>query len=215
MADVVVVGAGVIGAACAEALTARGADVTVIDRGDPAAGTTASGEGNVLVSDKGPGPELDLALASRRRWPELLADLAGELGAELAGIEWEAKGGLVVATTPGGAAALTGFAAGQRAAGVDARPLTAGEAAELEPHLTKDFALAMHYPQDAQVQPVLAATTLLAAVRRRCARWCGTRCTTVTTSARSAATTPRCRPPPWSSPPRPAPYSSAPAASGS
>ncbi len=167
MADVVVVGAGVIGAACAEALTARGADVTVIDRGDPAAGTTASGEGNVLVSDKGPGPELDLALASRRRWPELLADLAGELGAELAGIEWEAKGGLVVATTPGGAAALTGFAAGQRAAGVDARPLTAGEAAELEPHLTKDFALAMHYPQDAQVQPVLAATTLLAAVRRR------------------------------------------------
>jgi D-hydroxyproline dehydrogenase subunit beta len=163
VADVVVVGAGVIGAACAEALSARGARVTVLDRGDPAAGTTASGEGNVLVSDKPPGPELDLALDSRRRWPELLARLAGELGD--AEVEWEAKGGLVVAT--GEAAGLAGFAAAQRTAGVDAVELTAAEAAELEPHLTDDFALAMHYPQDAQLQPVLAATILLTAVRRR------------------------------------------------
>lgn len=160
-----VVGAGVIGAACAEALSARGARVTVLDRGDPAAGTTASGEGNVLVSDKPPGAELDLALDSRRRWPDLLARLADELGASATEVEWDAKGGLVVATA--GASGLAGFAAAQRAAGVEAVEVTAGEAAELEPHLTKDFALAMHYPQDAQLQPVLAATTLLTAVRRR------------------------------------------------
>ncbi|WP_181787112.1 FAD-dependent oxidoreductase, partial [Streptomyces phytophilus] len=53
--DVVVVGAGVIGAACAEALTAAGHSVAVLDRGAPASGTTAAGEGNVLVSDKAPG----------------------------------------------------------------------------------------------------------------------------------------------------------------
>lgn len=78
--DVVVVGAGVIGAACAEALSARGLRVTVLDRGAPAAGTTAAGEGNVLVSDKAPGPELELAKASRRIWPELLDGLRAELG---------------------------------------------------------------------------------------------------------------------------------------
>lgn len=157
------VGAGVIGAACAEALSARGARVLVLDRGDPAAGTTASGEGNVLVSDKPPGAELDLALDSRRRWPGLLAGLADELGT--AEVEWDPKGGLVVATAE--ATGLAGFAAAQRTAGVQSVEVSPAEAAELEPHLTKEFALAVHYPQDAQLQPVLATTTLLTAVRRR------------------------------------------------
>ncbi|MGH3712272.1 MAG: NAD(P)/FAD-dependent oxidoreductase [Micromonosporaceae bacterium] len=161
--DVVVVGAGVIGAACAEALSARGVRVTVLDRGAPAAATSASGEGNVLVSDKAPGPELALAQASRRRWPELLAalDLAP------AAVEWDSKGGLVVATTDASAAALAGFADAQRAAGVDARPVARDEAVALEPHLTRELAYAVHYPEDAQLQPVLATTALLAAVRRR------------------------------------------------
>ena len=48
--DIVVVGAGVIGAACAHALTVAGLRVTVLDRGAPASATTASGEGNVLVT---------------------------------------------------------------------------------------------------------------------------------------------------------------------
>ena len=163
--DVAVVGAGVIGAACAEALSARGLRVLVVDRGGPAAGTTSAGEGNVLVSDKAPGPELDLALASRREWPLLLARLADELGPELAEAEWEDKGGVVVATTDPGP--LAAFAATQRSAGVDARVIDRDAALELEPHLTPRVTGAVHYPDDAQLQPVLAATTLLAAVRAR------------------------------------------------
>jgi glycine/D-amino acid oxidase-like deaminating enzyme len=158
--DVVVVGAGVIGAACAEALSAAGLRVTVLDRGPLGAGTSAAGEGNVLVSDKGPGPELDLALASLRRWPDLLADLGAD-------VEWDAKGGLVVATGEAAASALADFAATQRAAGVDARPVTPAEAFDLEPHLTRAVVAAVHYPQDAQLQPVLVTKALLAAVRRR------------------------------------------------
>ncbi|MFB9905934.1 NAD(P)/FAD-dependent oxidoreductase [Allokutzneria oryzae] len=165
--DVVVVGAGVIGAACAEALTAHGIRVLVLDRAAPAAGTTASGEGNVLVSDKEPGPELGLAQASRRRWPTLLAELREELGPSAAEVEWDPKGGLVVATTADAAQPLATFAAAQREAGVDARPISTSEAAELEPHLTKAVTAAVHYPEDAQLQPVLATTTLLAAVRKR------------------------------------------------
>ncbi|MGW5646983.1 NAD(P)/FAD-dependent oxidoreductase [Saccharopolyspora sp. NPDC003752] len=162
--DIVVVGAGIVGAACAEALSAAGYVVDVLDRGAPAAGTTASGEGNVLVSDKPPGAELRLAQASRRRWPELERGLRDELGADF---EWEPKGGVVAATTVDGAEALTAFAAQQRDAGVDARVLPSGAVFELEPHLTRDTVLAVHYPEDAQVQPVLAASALLAAVRRR------------------------------------------------
>ncbi|NUT97426.1 MAG: FAD-binding oxidoreductase [Saccharothrix sp.] len=158
--DVVVVGAGIVGAACAEALTAAGLRVLVLDRGPLAAGTTAAGEGNVLVSDKGPGPELALARASRERWPRLLA----ELGAD---VEWEEKGGLVVATSPEAVEPLHRFAAAQREVGVDACVLTPAEARALEPHLTPEVATAVHYAEDAQLNPVLAATTLLAAVRRR------------------------------------------------
>jgi glycine/D-amino acid oxidase-like deaminating enzyme len=163
--DVVVVGAGIIGAACAEALSAAGVRVTVLDQGSVAGGTTAAGEGNVLVSDKPPGPELALAQASIARWPRLLAELRAELGPELAEAEWDPKGGLVVATE--NADALEAFAARQREVGVRADVISVDDAVALEPHLTRDLATAVHYPQDAQLQPVLAATTLLAAVRQR------------------------------------------------
>jgi glycine/D-amino acid oxidase-like deaminating enzyme len=162
--DVVVVGAGIVGAACAEALSASGVRVVVLDRGAPAGGTTAAGEGNVLLSDKAPGPELSLAQASVARWPRLLTSLRSELG-PLAEVEWQPKGGLVVATAA--MDALTSFAAQQRAAGIRAEVLDGAAARSLEPGLTPDLAGAVFYPDDAQLQPVLAATTLLAAVRRR------------------------------------------------
>ncbi|MEI8407414.1 MULTISPECIES: NAD(P)/FAD-dependent oxidoreductase [unclassified Kribbella] len=160
-ADVVVVGAGIVGAACAEALTAAGVRVVVVDRDAVASGTTASGEGNVLVSDKEPGPELDLAIASRAEWGAVLA----RLPERVADVEWESKGGVVVATTDPGP--LKAFAAKQQAAGVDARVITPAEAFELEPLLTRNVTIGVHYPDDAQLQPVLAATALLTAVRDR------------------------------------------------
>jgi D-hydroxyproline dehydrogenase subunit beta len=160
-ADVVVVGAGIIGAACAEALTAAGVKVVVVDRGAAASGTTASGEGNVLVSDKEPGPDLELAIVSRAEWGAVLA----RLPERVADVEWESKGGVVVATTDPGP--LKAFAAKQQAAGVDARVITPAEAFELEPLLTRAVTIGVHYPDDAQLQPVLAATALLTAVRDR------------------------------------------------
>ncbi|MGW0769038.1 NAD(P)/FAD-dependent oxidoreductase [Streptomyces sp. NPDC002676] len=152
--DVVVVGAGMAGAACALYAARSGLDVRVVDRGPVAGGTTGAGEGNLLVSDKEPGPELELALLSTRLW----AELAEELGAS---IEYEPKGGVVVATTPATLTALHAFAAGQRAAGVTAEPVSPDELPDLEPHLAPRMAGAVHYPQDAQVMPALAAAHLL------------------------------------------------------
>ncbi len=159
---VVVVGAGIIGAACAEALSARDIPVTVLDRGGIASGTTSRCEGNVLVSDKPAGPELDLIRASRAEWPDLLARIGASDN-----VEWEDKGGLVVATDEDTAAALAQFAAAQRAVGVSAQPVDAHDVRGLEPHITPDVCCAVYYPQDAQVQPVLATTALLRAVRQR------------------------------------------------
>ena len=159
MPDVVVVGAGIVGAACAYYAAREGLSVTVLERGTVGGGTTSRGEGNILVSDKEPGPELALALASRTRWLELAAELGPDR------FELEEKGGLVVAASDGGAAALTRFAAGQRAAGVETVAVSADRLRDHEPNLAPDLAAGVLYPQDMQVQPVLAAVSLLAAAR--------------------------------------------------
>lgn len=164
MSDLVVVGGGIVGSACAYHAARAGLSVTVLDRGRPGAGTTSRGEGNILVSDKGAGAELALALASRQLW----LDLADEHGA--AGFELEEKGGLVVGLTEPGLGSLSAFADGQRGAGVVAEPVAADRLSDHEPHLATDLPGGMLYPQDLQVQPVLAAARLLAEARRLGAR---------------------------------------------
>lgn len=162
---VVVIGAGIVGACTAHALAAAGVEVVVLDRAQVGSGTTSRGEGNILVSDKAAGPELDLALASRRLWD----DSAAELGS--AALEFEAKGGLVVATSEAGTAPLGAFAEAQRAVGVEAVQAWGEDARELEPWLSPNLPGGVFYPQDAQVQPVLAAAALLGAACRLGARF--------------------------------------------
>ncbi|MFB7914416.1 NAD(P)/FAD-dependent oxidoreductase [Streptomyces sp. NPDC056061] len=159
---VVVVGAGIVGAACAFHAAAAGLGVTVLDRGPVGAGTTSRGEGNILLSDKEPGPEMELARLSRDLWDEA----AEELGPDT--VELEAKGGLVVASTPDALTALHAFAASQAAVGVCTEPVE--RVSDLEPHIASGLPGGVHYPQDAQVQPVLAAAGLLRAAVRRGAR---------------------------------------------
>ena len=160
-ADLVIVGAGIIGASCAYAAAQTGLRTVVIERAGVVAGTTGAGEGNILVSDKEPGPELDLALWSNQIW----RDWAAEIGAGT--IELEPKGGLVVAADDDGLDALSAFAAKQAASGVRAEPLPAAALHGYEPHLAPGLPGGIYYPEDMQVQPMLAAAHLLEAARRR------------------------------------------------
>ena len=158
--DAIIIGAGIIGATTALTLTNAGLKVLVIDRGNIASGTTSAGEGNILVSDKGPGPELELALRSRNAWFELDGDIGG-------GIELESKGGVVVARSESGVGALRKLTAEQRGAGISATDLTAQELRELEPHLSHAVTEGAFYPQDSQCQPMLATARILKTVRAR------------------------------------------------
>ena len=157
-ADLVVIGAGAVGAACAYFAARAGLRVVVLDRGPVAGGTSSAGEGNLLVSDKEPGPELDLALLSRRIWTE-------ELGEHTHRWEFEAKGGLVVGDDAAGLDALVAFAEHQRAVGVEAVVVAHDDLPAYEPHLTRAVAGGVFYPQDAQVQPMLLAAHLLRLAR--------------------------------------------------
>ena len=156
--DAIVIGAGIVGASCALSLTNAGLKVLVIDRGAVSSGTTGAGEGNILVSDKDPGPELTLALRSRDLWFEMQADV-GDF------FELEAKGGDVVAR--GDNSELLKLAEHQRAHGVDARVVDAAELRDLEPFLDSSFSSGVFYPQDAQCQPMLAAAHVIRTVVAR------------------------------------------------
>jgi len=153
-----VIGAGIVGAACCYYLARAGLKVAVIERGAVAAGTTGAGEGNILVSDKEPGPELELAQLSVRLWRQL----EDELGPDA---ELEPKGGLVVAAGPEERRQLDKFAAAQAAAGVEVLYVGPAGLRHQEPHLADGLAGGVLYPEDMQVQPMMAAALMLRAAR--------------------------------------------------
>lgn len=156
--DAVVIGAGMVGAATAACLSATGRSVCVIDRSGPLGGTSAAGEGNILVSDKLPGPELALALRSDRLWREFAAARGGEF-------EFDAKGGVVVAHDPAQLAALENLADRQRAAHVEVTMLDQAGLTDTEPRISPRLAGGAFYPQDCQVQPMRATMAYLAEAR--------------------------------------------------
>lgn len=158
--DIVVIGAGAVGAACAAFAARAGLSVAVVERGQLASGTSSACEGNVLVSDKEAGPELDLALYSQGIWRKDLADLGEQW-------QFESKGGLVVAATDTGAAGLAELAVRQRAAGIDVVDVAPDDIREYEPHIRSDLAGGAFYPQDAQVNPMLLTAELLRLARER------------------------------------------------
>lgn len=153
-----VVGAGAVGAACAYFLARAGLSVHVVERGGIASGTTSACEGNLLVSDKEAGPELDLALYSRSVWIRELAEHGRKW-------EFETKGGLVVVGSEPGARALSALATRQRAAGIEVVDVTGADLRGYEPHLSPSLLAGAFYPQDAQVQPMLLVANLLRMAR--------------------------------------------------
>jgi glycine/D-amino acid oxidase-like deaminating enzyme len=156
--DAIVIGAGIVGASVALSLTNAGFKVLVIDRGAVSSGTTGAGEGNILVSDKDPGPELTLALRSRDLWFEMQEDVGDAF-------ELEAKGGVVVARNDDGP--LMKLSSEQRLHGVAIQKLDHASLHELEPYLDQRYQSGVFYPQDAQCQPMLAAAHVIRAVVRR------------------------------------------------
>jgi D-hydroxyproline dehydrogenase subunit beta len=154
-----VVGAGIVGAATASELQARGIDVALIDRGEVSSGTTGLGEGNVLCSDKDAGPELALTVAGLAVYDELDERL-GERG------RIRRKGALIVHREPGGWAQEPARLERLRAFGVEGRIVAADELRAMEPELTGEVRGASFFPRDLQCDPRAIARALAAGVAR-------------------------------------------------
>ncbi|MBV9614187.1 MAG: FAD-binding oxidoreductase, partial [Ktedonobacteraceae bacterium] len=153
-ADIVIIGGGIIGSSCAFFLAREGVKVVLVERGGIAGGTSSAGEGNILVSDKIPGPELVLAQLGRRIWQDLADELADDF-------EFDAKGGILVAETGEDWIALEHHTRQLLSAGVNARLLSGEELYELEPYLARDIVGAALFPEDAQGHPPSACRALV------------------------------------------------------
>jgi glycine/D-amino acid oxidase-like deaminating enzyme len=87
--DVVIVGAGIVGAACADAFAGRGLRVAVVDRDVVGSGATAAGMGHIVVMDDSDA-QFALTNYSQRLWQQLRAELPDDVEYEQAGTIWVA-----------------------------------------------------------------------------------------------------------------------------
>ncbi len=160
--DAIVVGAGIVGAACAAELARDGLRVLVLDAGFPGGATTAAGMGHIVVMDDSPA-QLALTRYSRA----LLTDVARELP-RACELDW--CGTLWLAEEEAELAAMAEKARVFAAAGVATELLDARALADAEPNLRPGLAGALRVPGDAVVYPPAVARWLLAGAAERGAR---------------------------------------------
>src|SRR4051795_4662073 len=157
--DVVVVGAGVVGAACAYQLAAAGVRVRLLDRSFVGSGSSGACEGNVLAWDKELERELPLALRSADLWEKLATELPDDF-------EYDRKGSVVVAETEAEMVASAERARVLAGLGVHGEVLDADALRREEPYAAHDLPGGVLYPGDAQLEPRLATAALVRAAVR-------------------------------------------------
>ena len=156
-ADAIIVGAGIVGAACAVALARDGLRVLVIDAGGAALGTTAAGMGHVVVMDDSP-EQLALTRYSQTLW--LAHDDAIRLASEL---DW--CGTVWVAEDEAQLEALPAKQQLYRDHGIDTEVLDETSLIEAEPQLRRGLPGGLLVPSDAVIYQPAATIALLALAR--------------------------------------------------
>jgi glycine/D-amino acid oxidase-like deaminating enzyme len=154
---VIVVGAGIVGAAVAEALAVDGNRVTVIDRGVPVCGATAAAMGHVVAMDEAE-PWLTLTTMSRQMWHARLPELPAAVDHSRCGTIWLARDDEENKEAESKHRRLTSY-------GVRAELLDPHSLYEAEPGLRRGLVGGLLVPDDATIYPAAATLTMLRRVR--------------------------------------------------
>lgn len=148
--DVVVIGAGIVGAAVGREVAKAGASVVVLDRELPGgqASWAAAGMLAPQAESDGPGSFLDLLLRARDGFAELVRSLEAETGI---GLGYRRDGALLLSLTAEDDAAIEARFEWQRAAGLPVERLSGAEARHLEPAISPATRSALRFAGDDQV----------------------------------------------------------------
>lgn len=159
MTEIVVAGAGIVGAACAWELTLAGFRVTVVEPEVVGGGATAAGMGHLAVMDDSDA-QFALTSYSQRLWRELAAELPAEA-------EYLPCGSLWIAADDEEMAEVRRKYAYYTARRIPVEILDGRQLAEAEPHLRPGMAGGLVMTADAVCYPPCAAKFLIERVVER------------------------------------------------
>lgn len=150
--DVVIVGGGIVGAACARECAAAGMRVGIVEDHIVGGGATAAGMGHIVVMD-----DSEAQFALTRYSQQLWRDLAPELPPD---IEYQSCGTIWVAADEEELREVERKRTYYSARGVPVEVLGSGDLAGAEPHLRPGLAGGLLVPEDGVLYPPAAARWL-------------------------------------------------------
>lgn len=162
MTEILVIGAGIVGAASAYFLARKDVRVTLVEAERPGWGASGRNPGFLWLHTRKAGVQMTLGLAGRR--------LADELRQELDDFELRPSGGMIYFFDERQAPLFEAFVAERRAAGLPMELLDGGEARARCPALAERVAGATWNPQDAHQNTGKLVDALVAGAERLGAR---------------------------------------------
>jgi len=161
--DVVIVGAGILGASLAYFLARAGVRPLVLERAGPAAEASGANAGMIGPSGGIPGKTLALSLLSA----ELYDQASHELDAP---IDFQRGGRLLLAHSASDVAERETFVRERQGLGISLEMLYGPDIREIEPILSEKVIAAAYAPDDGQIDPFRATTAYLSTACRLGAR---------------------------------------------
>ncbi len=157
-ADVVVIGGGVIGGACAYHLARVGLSVTLLEKNEIACAASGGSAGGVRQQNRA-AAELPLAMAANPMWKTLEQELDADL-------EYRRAGHVNLAEREDQVAPLEASVERQKAGGLDIRMVYGSELHELVPAAGSQMIAGSYTPADGFANPILVTRAFADAARR-------------------------------------------------
>ncbi len=151
--DAIVVGAGIVGAACAAELSRRGMRVLIIGKDMIGSGATAAGMGHIVVMDDS-AAQFSLTHYSQQLWEKLKPELSVD-------VEYDPCGTIWIASDEDEMREVARKRDYYNERGVSAEVLDAQALHELEPNLRPGMLGGLLVPGDSVVYPPCAASFLV------------------------------------------------------
>jgi sarcosine oxidase subunit beta len=162
--EIVVIGAGAVGASIAFHLASRGRDIVLLDKGPVCGETSSATFGLIWVHSKEPAHYTRLSLLSSELWPVVVAELDED-------VEFRRDGGLLLALSQKELDILSGFVTEQaKVQGLDIRLLDGETIRRMEPAVSPSVVGGSFCAQDGHVNAIAYVNALARLAQKRGAR---------------------------------------------
>jgi glycine/D-amino acid oxidase-like deaminating enzyme len=155
--EVVVIGGGIVGTACAYYLAREGVKVHLLERGPLGCGASKAGMCHVVTWEE-PEIHLELARGSKKLYQELAAELPFK-------IDYRDTGSIAIVEKPESMANFAAMIERLNAWGLHCKMIDQKELREREPNVAPDVAGGAFFAEDAQVNPLYATLALARAAQ--------------------------------------------------